>query len=197
MQETKSKTDSSDEMPSIWELMVQSGLLHKGDPTLISTGKPPYRIHYPLEGFTSLYETKSPPEVKQRVVPAVLNVKLSGRSTEASGKSSATKIPTPSAPSPTPSAPATSNAPSPAPAPSSNTTTATTTTTTTTNSATTTPQAAPPAPSQPSSSGTVVQLPPKKKKQADPPKPTADDLLKKIPDLSFMLSSKLSLPAQS
>ena len=42
--------------------------------------------------------------------------------------------------------------------------------------------------------GTVVKLPPKKE-SGDTSR--VDDIVKKIPDLSFMLSSELSLPAHS
>jgi hypothetical protein len=58
-----------------------------------------------------------------------------------------------------------------------------------------TPPTAAPA-SEDGTSGTVVKLPPKKK-QTEEPSSRVDEFLEKIPDLSFMLSSELSLPAQS
>ena len=160
LQKNESESGQSDELPSFWDMLKQCDLLRQGDPETITTGKPPYRLQYPLEGFTSLHETKKPPAVRRASVPAVLDVKLQSRSTE------------PSRPAPTeskakppharPTAP-----PAPAPAPSA-------------------------APEQ--TNGTVVKLPPKKKPSEDSTR--VDNFLKKIPNLSFMLSPKLSLPAE-
>ena len=70
------KTEEPDESLSFWELLKQSGLLRTGDSEIIVTGRPPYRLYYPLEGFIRLHETKKPPPVRRASVPAVLDVKL-------------------------------------------------------------------------------------------------------------------------
>jgi len=153
LQDSGSQSEKSDELPSFWDMLSQSGLLRKGDSQIVTTGTPPYKLSYPLHGFTSLHETRVPPEVKRASVPVVLDVKLQARQTESQPQPAAapeTKAKSPPPPSP---------APSPVPE---------------------------------NSNGTFVKLPPKKSTE-DPAR--VDSFLKKIPDLSFMLSSKLSLPA--
>lgn len=165
MQKEDAPSGESDELPSFWDMLKQSNLLRKGDPQIIVTGKPPYRLHYPLHGFTSIHETKKPPEVKRASVPAVLDVKLIAA--RAKAEVTTPSGPTEAKPKPPPSVPAPVRAPAPAPAPSAPAT---------------------------SNRGTVVKLPPKKATQ-EPAR--VDSFLKKIPNLSFMLSPTLSLPAQS
>jgi len=138
-------------------MLKQSGLLRKADPQIITIGTPPYRLNHPLHGFTSLHETRAPPEARRASVPAVLDVKLQTRQTETDLKQVAApeiKEKSSSLSSLTP-APTSSLAPG-------------------------------------TSNDTSVKLPPKKSTE-DPDR--VDSFLKKIPDLSFMLSSKLSLPA--
>lgn len=145
----------SDELPSFRDMLKQSEFLQKRDPEIIVTGKPPYKLHYPLHGFTSIHETKKPPEIRRASIPPVLDVKLHVLKTE-SETSSRSSEPTEIRP--------------PVSAPSSS-------------------QAL-----EASNGGSVVGLPPKNTAE-DPA--LVENFLKKIPNLSFMLSPKLSLPAQS
>lgn len=170
MRKEDAPSGESDELPSFWDMLKQSNLLRKGDPQIIVTGKPPYRLHYPLHGFTGIHETKKPPEVRRASVPAVLDVKL--HAVRAEPETTAPRRPTEAKPKPPPSAPAPVQAPAPTPAP--------------------VPTPAP-APAT-ANGGTVAKIPPKKPTQ-DPAR--VDSFIKKIPNLSFMLSPTLSPPAQS